>query len=80
MAFQERVVRVRVPSQFHEDVEKDVMIAYAIDLFVRGKVSLGKGAELAGLSYHKFLEELRKRGYPAYTYSEEDLKEDLNFD
>jgi len=40
----EVVVKVRVPSHYADDVEREVKLAYAIDLFVRGIVSVEHAA------------------------------------
>ncbi|MCE4614045.1 MAG: UPF0175 family protein [Desulfurococcales archaeon] len=58
----EAVVRVRVPSYYAGRVEEEVRLAYAIDLFLRGVVSVERAAELAGLPLYNFLVELRRRG------------------
>ncbi|MEB3758094.1 MAG: UPF0175 family protein [Desulfurococcales archaeon] len=73
----ETLVRVRVPSHYAGRVEEEVRMAYAIDLFLRGVVSVERAAELAGLPLYDFLVELRKRGIHAYSYSGEELREEL---
>ena len=77
MLSQEVSVKVRVPSHYAGDVEREVRLAYAIDLFIRGIVSVERAAELAGISLYEFLLELRKRGIQAYPYSDEELREEL---
>ncbi|MCE4608475.1 MAG: UPF0175 family protein [Caldisphaeraceae archaeon] len=76
----EVVVKVKVPSHYVGDVEKDVRLAYAVDLFLRGVVSVERAAELAGMSLYDFLVELRKRGIQAYSYSDEELQEELGIE
>ncbi len=76
----EVVVKVRVPSHYAGDVEREVKLAYAIDLFVRGVVSVERAAELAGLSLYDFIQELRRRGITAYPYSDEELREELGIE
>jgi len=76
----EVVVRVKVPSHYVGDVEKDVRLAYAIDLFLRGIVSVGRAAELAGMDLYDFIVELRRRGVQAYPYSDEELREELGIE
>lgn len=73
----EVLVHVRVPSHYAGDVEKEVRLAYTIDLFVRGVISVERVAELAGLSLYDFIWELRRRGIAAYPYSDEELREEL---
>ena len=48
----------------------------AVRLYREERVSLGKAAELAGLSVGEFLRELRARGIPL-NYGPEELGEDL---
>ena len=74
------VVRVRVPSHYVGDVEREVRLAYAVDLFLRGIVSVERAAELAGTSLYDFLVELRRRGIKAYLYSDEELREELGIE
>ncbi|MEB2793803.1 MAG: UPF0175 family protein [Caldisphaeraceae archaeon] len=76
----EVVVKVKVPSHYVGDIEKDVRLAYAVDLFLRGVVSVERAAELAGMSLYDFLVELRKRGIQAYPYSDEELQEELGIE
>ena len=75
-----REVVVKVPSYYVGDVEKEVRLAYAVDLFLRGIVSVERAAELAGISLYDFLVELRKRGIQAYSYSDEELREELGIE
>lgn len=76
----EVVVKVKVPSHYVGDVEKEVKLAYAVDLFLRGIVSVERAAELAGMSLCDFLVELRKRRIQAYPYSDEELREELGIE
>jgi predicted HTH domain antitoxin len=55
----------------------DAQILFAVKLFETEKLSLGKAAEAAGLSYRTFHELLIKYNIPVVTYSEEDIKTDL---
>ena len=54
-------------------------LAAALGLFQEGHVSVGKAAEIAGLSYRAFVDALVARGIPAYVYDDEALQEDLAF-
>lgn len=76
----EVLVKVRVPPNYAGNIEKEVRLAYAIDLFIRGVVSVERAAELVGISLHDFLLELRKRGITAYPYSDEEVREELGLD
>jgi len=73
----EVVVRLIVPSHYVGDFEREVRLAFAIDLFVRGIVSVGRAAELAGVPLYDFIVELKKREIYAYPYSDEELREEL---
>ncbi len=70
-------MRVQVPSHYAGDFKREVRLAYAIDLFIRGIVSVECAAELARMSLHDFLSELNKRRIRAYSYSDEELQEEL---
>ena len=76
----EVVVRVRVPSHYVGDVEREVKLAYAMDLFLRGVVSVERAAELAGMNLYDFLVELRRRGVQVYPYSDKELREELEIE
>jgi len=55
--------------------ERDVLIDVAIGLYKRDLVSLGRAAEIAGVSSPVFLEELGRRRIPL-NYDVADLKTD----
>jgi predicted HTH domain antitoxin len=76
----EVLVRVRIPSYYIGDVEREVKLAYAVDLFLRGVVSVERAAELADMNLHDFLVELRRRRIQAYLYSDEELREELEIE
>jgi predicted HTH domain antitoxin len=59
--------------------ETRARLLLAIGLFQEEEVSIGKAAEIAGLSYRAFLDALRDRGIPAFEYTDEMLEEDLAF-
>jgi predicted HTH domain antitoxin len=56
--------------------EGDVMTDIAIGLYKREQVSLGRAAELAGVSSPKFLDELGRRRIPI-NYDVDDLHADI---
>jgi len=72
-----KAVRVEVPEGLGEE---DVRLAVAVEAFRRGLVSVGKAAELAGLPLQAFIEELRKRGIPAYRYGDEEALRELGIE
>jgi predicted HTH domain antitoxin len=56
--------------------EHDALVDIAIGLYKRDQVSLGRAAEIAGMSSPAFLAELRRRRIPI-NYSAEDLQADV---
>ncbi|RLG52619.1 MAG: UPF0175 family protein [Thermoproteota archaeon] len=72
-----RVVQVEVPEGLEE---QEVRLAVAIEALRKGLVSVGKAAELAGLPLQAFLEELKKRGMPAYCYSDQEALRELGLE
>ena len=69
-----RVVEVRVPESISE---RDVKVAAAIETFTRSMVSVGKAAEIAEIPLQEFLVELKRRGIPAYPYTDEEALREL---
>jgi len=72
--FPMRVVQVKVPESLSE---RDVKVAAAIEAFSRGSVSVGNAAEIAEISIQEFLLELRRRGIPAYPYTDKEASKEL---
>jgi len=54
--------------------QTDAQILFAMKLFEADKLSLGKAAEVSGLSYRTFYELLVRYGIPVVTLSEDDVK------
>jgi predicted HTH domain antitoxin len=54
--------------------QTDAQILFAMKLFEADKLSLGKAAEVSGLSYRAFYELLIRYGIPVVTISEDDVK------
>ena len=54
--------------------QTDAQILFAMKLFETDKLSLGKAAEVAGLSYRSFYELLVLYGIPVIKMTEEDVK------
>ena len=59
---------------------QDIRLTIAVEVFRRGLISVGKAAELAGLPLQAFIEELRKRGIPAYRYNDEEATRELKIE
>jgi predicted HTH domain antitoxin len=56
--------------------ERDALVDIAIGLYKRQEISLGRAAQVAGVSSVDFLNELGRRGIPI-NYDADDLKSDL---
>ena len=74
-------VKVKVPSEVAglvrpRKLEDELRLLATLELSREGRVSLGKAAEIAGLSLREFLYELRIRRIPL-NYDLEELEEDL---
>jgi predicted HTH domain antitoxin len=69
-----KVVQVKVPESLSE---RDVKVAAAVEAFSRGSISVEKAAEIAEIPIQEFLLELRKRGIPAYPYSDKEALKEL---
>lgn len=73
------------PDKFKEyyDIPSDSIDQYyrlllAIDLYLNEKISVGKAAELSGLKFDEFLDELRRRNIRRLTgYTIEDLENEM---
>ena len=68
-----------IPSERLSNVmldERDAVVDIAIGLYKREQVSLGRAAEVAGLTSVDFLAELGRRRIPI-NYGVDDLKSDL---
>jgi len=66
---------LEIPQVYLEDEE--LKLALAIKLLEEGKVSLGKAAEIAGLSERSFAELLLKKGISPVVLEEIDLDEEF---
>lgn len=76
-------VNIPVPKELkdilhvsEDEVGKEALKSIAIELYREGKVSMGKAAEIAGISKIEMMGVLREKKVPLQ-YTEEDLKEDL---
>jgi predicted HTH domain antitoxin len=57
--------------------ERDALVDIAIGLYKRDEVSMGRAAEIGGLSTPEFLDELSRRQIPINA-APEDLRQDLD--
>jgi predicted HTH domain antitoxin len=55
----------------------ELRLLLAAALYEQGRISLGQGAEMAGLSKRAFMESLGGCGISAFNHSPEDLARDL---
>ena len=60
------------------EVQARLLLELAVSLYAQEILSLGKAAELAGLSRWQLGDTLAKRGVPMH-YSQEDLSEDIAY-
>lgn len=60
-----------------DELAHAVLVAAAVKLFERGKISAGKAAELAGIPKPLFLVTLAEWGVSASTLSAEDIAQDI---
>jgi len=58
--------------------ESEERLAIAIYLYLRKRVSLGKAAEIAGLSIWDFIKLLSKLGMPIINYPSEELEDEIS--
>lgn len=70
-------IRAQKPADMTD--QERIKLALAIGLFVERAISLAKAARLAGMTRYEFALLLRRRGIPAYEYTESDYQEDLAF-
>ncbi len=74
-------VKVKVPRKLAmlmkpRRLENELKLLAALELYREGRLSLGRAAEIAGLSLREFLYEMRVRGV-SLNYDLEELGEDL---
>ena len=70
------VLTLTVPDMVNIS-KTDAQIMFAIKLFESETLSLGKAAEVAGLSYRTFYELLIRYGVPVASMTEEDIVEEI---
>jgi predicted HTH domain antitoxin len=64
-------------GQSPEDLEHDLRVLLAVKLFEVRRLSLGKAAELAGLSKLSFLDELGRSGVPVINLDDDQIQDEL---
>lgn len=80
-------LRMRYPSGFEnaihmtkEELERHIRLMAALKMFELGKISSGKGAELAGVSRIEFLETCGRYRISPFNYPTEKVEEELKGD
>jgi len=72
-----KTISLSVPDFFDLN-EKETKLLIASKLYEQGKLSLGEGAELAGVSKRTFIELLGNYNVSVFNYSVEELKGDID--
>lgn len=60
-----------------EELAREVRLVWILDLVRRGRISVGKGAELVGLDRWRFAEVMTAHGVPTLGYPASDLDQEL---
>jgi len=71
-----KTISLTVPD-FFELNEKETKLLIASRLYEQGKLSLGEGAELSGMSKRTFIELLGHYDVSVFNYSVQELKGDI---
>jgi predicted HTH domain antitoxin len=69
---------LNIPDSAHIS-EADASIMLAMKLFETKKLSLGKAAAVAGLSYRAFYDLLRRYDVPVVTMTEDDVRREVEY-
>ena len=79
-----KTVRLEIPSDIflslnenEQEFSKQMKLYTALFLFRERKLSIGKAAQLSGLSIYEFMMEAGKHNVPVINYDTEDLKQEL---
>ena len=59
------------------ELATDLRLLWIIDRVRAGRISVGKGAELAGMDRWSFMRVMGEHGVPVMAYSAEDLRKDV---
>ena len=63
-----------------DELEFNIRLMAALKMFELGKVSMGKAAELAGMSKAEFLEICGRYKVSVFNYKDKDVVQELNDD
>ncbi len=70
------ILELELPNSIHFE-ESELKISLAAKLYERGKITLGQGAKMVGLSKRAFIEVLGIYGVSVFSTSIEDLENDI---
>jgi predicted HTH domain antitoxin len=62
---------------FRTDLVEAIRREAALRLFAGGKIGSGYGAQMLGISRWEFIDLLRERGIPIFSYGEDELDREL---
>ncbi|MFW6304795.1 MAG: UPF0175 family protein [Candidatus Saliniplasma sp.] len=80
-------ISVKVPNDISEildlkgekEIQSEGKLLIALELYREGRISAGKAAELAGISFDEFLDELEKRKMKLYTLLDiDEIKKEID--
>lgn len=71
-----KTISLKVPDFFDLN-ERETKMLIASKLYEQGKLSLGEGAELAGVSKRTFIELLGNYNVSVFNYTVNELKDDI---
>lgn len=64
-------------KQSCDEFSKEMKLTMAINLYSKGKLSLGKAAELSGFSRLEFIDVLNFRGETIFNYAKDEIEDEL---
>lgn len=71
-----KTLKITLPDMV-EIEDGEALMAIAVRLFEKGKLSLGQAAEVVGVSKAAFMENLGEYGVSLFNYSESELERDI---
>jgi predicted HTH domain antitoxin len=84
IAMQEQIINISFPvnanillslKESKDEFIRDVLFSTALLFYRKGKLSLGKAAELAGYDKIGFIDKLRHEGEPVFDYAADEIDE-----
>lgn len=70
-----KTIQLQVPDNLNE---KEITLLLAVQLYDKGKLSLGQAAELVGMDKETFMDQLGQLNVSVFGETVEDIKQDLN--